>query len=175
MIDPARDAVAGEWKHTGRKLISPSGPPQFARLKIPYTPPDEYVLNIEGLKHGKWLLGVGLPVAPGQCLVTIDVWPEKGFITLLEKVDGKAIVTHRGKVLKENDSNTIVCEVRRSGVKVVCNDITIVQWQGNGASLSINNPVWEVNAPTSIFLTSSNSRFVFRRIELTPLSSQGQR
>src|SRR5215469_15162074 len=44
VIDPRRDAVAGNWRRDGEALFAPGAP--LARLQIPFSPPGNYRLEI---------------------------------------------------------------------------------------------------------------------------------
>ncbi len=51
LLDPARDAVHGAWKREGGDLVS-DGSVAYARLRLPYQPPEEYDFRIEFTQRG---------------------------------------------------------------------------------------------------------------------------
>jgi hypothetical protein len=176
MIDPKQDAIEGEWTLDGAVLVSPPVP--WARIQIPYTPPDEYDLTVTvERKEGDNCVGIGL-VHGGTFAVFIDGFPELGGKTGLDLLDGvvfdKSPAAVKGLILKNNVPSTVVIAVRKTGVTVTVDSKIIVNWQGNYRQLT-PSPVWKPRDPKMLLVGAFGSRTLFSKISVVTISGQGKR
>ena len=176
MIDPKQDAIEGDWTLSGDVLVSPPVP--WARIHIPYSPPDEYDLTVTvERKDGDNCVGIGL-VHGGPFAVFIDGFPELGGKAGLDLLDGivfdKSPAAVKGLILKNNVPSTIVVAVRKSGVTVTVDSKVIVTWQGNYRQLT-PSPVWKPRDPKMLLVGAFGSRTLFSKISVATVSGQGKR
>jgi hypothetical protein len=117
LIDPKRDAVSGEWSFVGKALVFEPG--RFARLQIPYEPPDEFDITVVAeRKSGTDGFYVGLARGSNQFYVAIDDW--MGTLAGIGWVDGKLTKDNetatKGKFLSVGKASTIACAVRKDSI-----------------------------------------------------------
>lgn len=178
MVDPKLDAVGGTWALEGGVLVSAKE--EWARIQLPYTPPDEYDLTVVvERKEGTDVLGIGL--AQGRTLFSlwVDGFPAKGGLSGLDKLDGLLIENQTGTVkgmqLKNDVPSTVVVAVRRGGVKVQIDGKTLLAWQGPYSRLG-PSPVWQARDPKAPLLVGAfGCRYHFSKIQLTAVSGQGRK
>jgi serine/threonine protein kinase len=171
-IDPARDSVVGDWRLEGASLITPEE--KWGRLQIPFSPPDEYCLELTAQRQsGRDSLAVGLVVGRRQVSVTFDGWPNQGPATVLETVDGPYPLGNetalKTAVFTTAEPLTMLITVRKSHITVACNGRLLIDWKGDIDRLGL--PVmWEVPARDQLFIGSFKSRFRISKMRLVPLS-----
>jgi hypothetical protein len=173
-IDPAQDSFAGDWVVTGGNLLCTKKVP-WARVQVPYLPPDEYDLTIVvERKEPGGSLHFGLARGTIQFMVAL----EGGNGTGLEILDGKLAKDNetavQGSVLAANKPSTVVCSVRKEGVTVTIDDRKIVDWKGPFSRLK-NFPEFQVPNPRALCIGSYGAVCVFTKVALTPVSGQGKR
>jgi hypothetical protein len=120
LIDPEKDAVAGQWKLSadGLALVSPKG---VTVLELPYAPPEEYDFEIEftprndGMNVNQYLVAAGHPFA----------WK---LIYGFDLLDGKRAVAGRTEAkvqkmmpIKTGQRCTSRVEVRRGSLRALIN------------------------------------------------------
>jgi hypothetical protein len=177
MIDPRLDSVEGEWTLEGSALVSPAVP--WARLQIPYSPPDEYELTVVAeRKTGNNSLGIGLVRGTISFAVHIDGFPGIGGKTGLDSLDGMVLEKNpasvNGLFLKDGTPFTIVVAVRRGGVTLSVDGKTILNWQGNYNRLS-QSPVYKARDGRMLLVGAYESRYQITRITLLPISGPGKK
>jgi len=174
LIDPGRDTVRGTWRKTKAGLISPLK--DYARLRIPYVPPEEYALTMVVTQlDGKETLVIGLVAAGRQCMVSLDAG-KTGDIVGLDLIDGKPYsanaTTRRGKLFVRGKTNRLAVTVKKSGITVTCNDRPIVNWRGDVRRLSLHQ-AWQVGDGRVLFVGDYNTSFLIHSITLTPITGDG--
>jgi len=178
MIDVKIDAVGGAW--TLENGVLASGTEEWARIQMPYTPPEEYDLTlVVERREGMDSLGIGLGQGKTVFSVWVDGFPAKGGMTGLDKLDGMLIENNpasvKGKFLTNNKPSTIVVAVRKSGVTVTIDGKSVLTWQGNYSRLGMS-PVWQQRDPKAPLLVGAfGSRYYFTKIYLTPVTGQGKK
>ena len=136
LIDPARDAIRGNWAVEDGALVSPNSRP--AILEIPVKPPAEYELTavVEELQ-GTDSFNMGLIV--GESGVTAVIAGQRGTYSGLNLVKGRLGKVNEtrspGPVLQPG-RNTIVFRVTPSSLQVECNGKVVIQWTGASGDLS---------------------------------------
>lgn len=178
LIDPAKDAIVGEWELDGAGLVS--SVTQWARIQIPYLPPDEYDLTLVAeRKEGHDALAIGLTYKDVNFALWIDGFPNKNGLSGLDLLEGSLIEVNPASVQGIHVVNdkplTIGISVRKRGVTVMLNDRPLLQWRGEYSKLS-PSPVWTARDPRiPLFVGADSSRVRFSKIVLTPVSGQGKR
>lgn len=168
IIHPPRDQILGEWEVQNGHLISPKGRP--IRLEVPVIPPESYVLTavVERI-DGRDSINFGLVVGGRGVSVVLDGYG--GSTSGLNRLDGKTgdvnETTHRGRVLTDEGTNTIVCTVGPKSVQVECNGTTIIDWQGDPQRLSRDRR-WKTGRPDHLMVGCWDTRFRISRLELVP-------
>jgi len=176
MINPPRDTIVGEWKMNGTALASL--PVERARLQILFPIPrgQEYRLTADLERmQGEDGLGIGLVVDGSQTRAIFDGFAST--CTGLDTIGGvrfdKNDTALRGKFIPLHEPMHIVCEVRRTHVRVECNGRTLIDWEGPASQLDVVNDS-RVPNPACLYLTTTKSVFEFRKLELEPLPAESQ-
>ncbi|OAI55012.1 hypothetical protein AYO44_13745 [Planctomycetaceae bacterium SCGC AG-212-F19] len=172
LIDPQKHAVLGQWRFDGSVLVSPLSDP--AILVIPHNPPQEYELEIKAKKLDNDSFQVGLVAADSQFRAVFDAWPGHGVLSGLENINGKGVrdngVSHVGSVFPRNQVVTILCSVRKPGVRLTCDGKTVVDWKGDFKSLSLGGPFNDYpQLKNKLFLASWRTGFHIQKLVLRPL------
>lgn len=170
-IDLRRDLVEGDWKLDERGLHS-SGT-AFARVELPYDPPDEYLLTVvaEGESELKDL-GAMLVVGGRQVMSVVDGF--QGLTTGLQLVEGKLADVNgtsrwrASRLFEQGRPNTLVYIVRRDSVRVVRDGAVVIDWSGDPSTLSIYDN-WKLRNAGHLSLQAYDTPFRVTRLELTPL------
>lgn len=174
-INVSTDVVQGEIRRENGILITSGGRPDLATL--PTEVPLEYDLELQVTRTLKPEgIMVGLVVDGRQCMVTIDGFPESGFRSGLDLIDGIRIDNPRadvvkGPLLKNDQLSTILCQVRRRSVTVLCDQRPVVQWQGDPSRLSLF-PLFDVPDENMLFVGSWEGHFRISKIMLTPVAGE---
>lgn len=174
LVDLGIDAIAGIWERRGVSLVTPSSP--FARLQLPYLPPSEYDLRLTvERKGGDNSLNIGLSAGDRQFSMIVD-GGKGGEFGGLDLVDRKPffenMTTYRRIMLPVNERRTIVCSVRRAGVRVTIEDQKVVEWQGSFAALSLFGD-WAIPERRGMFIGAFSSAFEIHAILLIPYMGGG--
>jgi hypothetical protein len=150
-------------------LVSPDEP--HARLQIPYELPEQYRLEIVvERKSGKNGVAVGLSGGGSAFIVEIDGW---GCVASgLQWLDGKGgwgnETTRKGELLTTGKPSTIVCDVRRTGVRVSVDGQEIINWAGDFKRLSMHQS-WAAPKRNRPFVGAYESAIVIHKLVLTSL------
>ena len=174
LIDVNRDSVAGEWALNSRALLC-NQKARFARIQIPYEPPDEYDVSLVVERKDGFEVYLGLSRGPSQFYLAIDDWG--GTLTAIGWIDGKHTRENenlfRGRVLTNDKPSTVLCSVRKEGVSVTIDGKKITSFKGSFNRLS-NSDVLGMPNPRAMFLGCNDGRCTFSRATLTPVSGQGK-
>ena len=170
LVDPGRDAVLGDWSFAGSSLVT--SPLETARLQIPFEPPADYELRIvaQSKVQPTGALFIGLIVGGRQTSIAMDGW--NGQTSGMHLLDGNAAAFNsskrEGKAFGDGEPKEIVCTVHPGSVAARCGALTIVEWRGDSAKLSME-PRMEVPNARQLFLAGWDGRFLISKIELTPI------
>lgn len=177
LIDPKRDTVQGEWKLEGGALLCVRKLP-WARLQIPYIPPDEYDLTLVAERQ-EGLEAINIGLARGATLfhVVLDGFAFKGLQSGLSTVDGKWAdaneTTVKGQLFTNGTPSTVVCSVRKEGVKVTVDGRKVIDWTGEYKRLGNIKPL-EMPEPRALYIHSYQCVYRFSRYELRAVSGLGK-
>lgn len=176
LIDPKRDTVLGEWVVDGGTLACTT-PVSDARLQIPYIPPAQYNLTFTFNCSGRHHLSIGLAGPESQFGVTLDNFPQVGWLSGLELIDGKRIDANEtkveGQLLTKKGPVTVLCQVRRRNVRVMLDGKMIINWTGDLKRLSVVG-FNTVPNDRALFVSAWASKVTVTKLLLTPLSGQGK-
>jgi hypothetical protein len=181
LIDLKQDAVLGEWSLENGALVSPSIK-DYARVRIPYAPPEEYDLELVVRREGAMeALSIGLVGGGRQFLLTVDAKHYENaklihpVCTLLRAIDGtwdpKAVYPR--PVLRGDGPVTILCSVRKDRVDVSVDGQRVLLWNAEYARVSLP-PAWTVPTKQTLLLGVFECRYVIRKIVLRPVSGAGK-
>lgn len=178
LIDPKQDSVDGEWTVEGRVLVCAQKRP-WARIQIPYTPPDEYDLTIVAeRKEGLEAINIGLVRAGSLFHAVVDGFAFKGLQSGLSTIDGRTAdnneTTVRGQLLANDVASTVVCSVRKEGVTMTVDGKKIFDWKGDYKRLG-NHPALRMPRADVLYLNAFNCIYRFSKISLTAVSGQGKK
>jgi hypothetical protein len=176
-LDPAKDGVAGTWKLENGVLISPQE--RFARIQIPYLPPEEYDLKIVGerkSRSGAGGLYVGLVHGERQVGAEVD---SGGEMTRLLLIDGKmmesfpGVDSNKGSRFEDGRTHTMLYKIRNNRVQVLVDDKLVVDWAADYGKISVHSS-WRAKDPRQLLLGGHEATFHIRQILLTNVTGTGK-
>lgn len=181
LVDPGKDAVVGEWVFEGTTLVCAKAV-SAARIQIPYIPPEEYDLSVVlERKSGSQGANVGLSNGTVQFHLVIDSFEQNKYASGLSLIDGRLPIlpirnetTREGALLPKDRPVTIEAFVRKTGVKMVADGVTIFDWSGDLSRLS-NLDQLKVPNPRTLYLCGWDAKYHFSKMVLTPISGKGER
>jgi len=178
-IVPAEDAVEGRFERRSGAIVTPPGQ-AWARLQVPYVPPEEYDLTlIVERKAGNNSLNLGLSNGTRQFMVILDGGGPEGWgFSGIDFVDGKPFfdntTTYAGPLLPEKVRVKVNCAVRKSGVRVQVQDRSVIRWNGDVDKLFVAD-MWEVPAPNTLILGCFESQFRIHGLWIEFVSRPGKK
>lgn len=181
VLNAARDSQRADWKLTPQGLLTPRYP--VARISIPVTPPDKYVLSatVERQEGGQDIF-FGLPVGKHTCAVLID--GVRGFEAGVDHLDGKRFddamnLTHRNygaHVLPDKKSVKVRCYVLPDTIVCTCDGQDLIRWHGDPRRLSLEPSYLPANYSATdreqLWLGCFNTSFLIRELKLEPLTPE---
>jgi serine/threonine protein kinase len=175
LIDPEKDAVAGEWKRDSRGLTGDKD--YSARIEIPYQPPEEYDYRIEfSTEHKPG--GVCQRIVQGTQACDWKLFSGGGHLVGLEMLNGQSIgdrtnpTAARVAKAKAGHRYTSLVEVRRGSLRAYLDDQLVLQWKIDNSRLSVH-PYWKARNPTLIGM-GCEVRATFHRIEVREVTGKGK-
>jgi hypothetical protein len=174
LLDPAKDAVAGFWTMADGVLTSPKLP--FARLQLPYLPPEEYDLAVTAeRREGGDSLNLGIVAGRKQAVLVLD-GSASGDTTGLDVIGVKWFMdnatTYKGKLLAPGKKSFIAVSVRRSHFHVSVDGKTVIDWKPDYGSLSLFKE-WTVWSRRALFVGSFDTSFRIHEFTVTPHGGEG--
>src|SRR6185295_14259737 len=152
-------------------LISPSIG-QRTRLQIPYTLPEQYVLEAEVERvAGKDCLKFGITVDGIPVMCQLEGGNSR--VSGQELIDGKYAVNaesparYSQPVFHPGKTTSVRITVRIRTVKVECDDKLIVDWNDDPKRFSLGT--WSVPNPRKLWLGSWESSYRISKLTVTPL------
>jgi len=172
-IDPEKDAVQGTWRSLDGKLVSPTDP--YARLQVPYAPPEEYDLHlvVERNKQSPESINLGLVAGGTRVMVFIDGWDATRSCLGCLRGATAAEASYQGKILEEDRPNTILCSVRKDRLTVIVNGKTIIDWEADYRRASLE-PVWMTPHSKALVVGSYRTVYQISKILLVPVTGEGK-
>lgn len=176
LIDLKQDIVEGEWTVMEGALVCTQKRP-WARVQIPYAPPDEYDLTLVAeRREGLEAINIGLARGDRQFHAVVDGW--SGTMSGLSMIDNRWAsgneTTARGRLLENGKPATIVVRVRNEGVSMTVEGKTVFDWKGDYSRLGNIQPL-TVPEKRGMYLNSFNSVYHFTKMNLRTVSGTGRR
>lgn len=169
LIDPERDAVAGDWRLTDEGLLSPIG--GEVRLQVPVSPPEDYELRLTAARiSGNDSLSIGLLIDGRQTAIALDRFD--GTQSGMQRIDGentdRNCTIKPGRVFSDEQPKEVICVVHSNSVRVTCGDRVLVDWHGDAQRLSLEP---HLNTPDAMCLLVNawNTEYRISKYELRPL------
>lgn len=131
LVNPERDKLNGKWERDGTAIrISEAN--GLSRLVIPSDVPAEYKLTMRVAREGdgEKELDVSLPFANSQADVVIDGAGTSGMHVDFRNTP-ENMTTYREPVMADATPVDLTFFVRRTGLKVMSGEKTIIDWVGN--------------------------------------------
>jgi hypothetical protein len=172
-INPPRDQVRGEWKMENGNLITARN--EAATLVIPFPVPAEYTLTVVAERiAGNGSLNIGLVVGGRQTMLALEGWGimASGLNTVGGRTADSNATTFKSPVFPPGKPGTIVCSVRRSGVRVSCNGRPVMDWSGDPEQLDLDRRFWTDIPAGQLFLGAWSGTFRVSKMELAPLAAK---
>ena len=176
-IDPKVDGVKGTWTLEGRFL---TGREEGAMtLMVPYVPPDEYDLTAVLTRRGGGdAITIGLVGGGSQFNLILDGHAGVGGLSGLELIDGKYVNQHtesvKGRLVNMDQTVTVLCSVRKTGVTVMLDGKKLVEFLGNYNRLGLST-FYHVPNPKALILGGWGGKIEINKLYLNPVSGQGKR
>ena len=165
LINPQRDAPAGNWAFKDGVLVGASpGPSQAILIEVPYEPTvAEYDLIISATREGVGAWTVGLQVQGSPCVFLMNTL-ENMELYGLSDVDGKPgaqnETTKYMAGLPKGTPFEIRCRVRQKSVAADANGETVVDWKGDVSRLTMPQDIKPPNPKTlSLLVQGGTVRF----------------
>ena len=171
MINVNRDVLDGTWRFDGAELLSPSKT-IIALVQIPYSPPEEYELQImlTPLDRSRGHFNFGLIAGGHPFTIALNV---KETNVLIEMVDGKSLYFPQGgAVLLSGKKNVVTTAVRDNTVTVTVNGRIAVKWRGDYRRLSAHE-AWRSRDGRALWIGSGRRSHRIHSITLTPITGRG--
>ena len=170
LIDISQHTVSGKWQLANDVLTADAS--AIGQLELPFAVPEQYELAIDvaGIRGENGIV-IGLPIAGRHVVVVIDGWSARA--SGIEVLDGRPADRNEtavyGRTLFSDKPNVVRCLVGKASIRVIHNEQTLVDWQGDVARLTFPD-AYERPRQSSIFLASNTTAFQVTRLELTPHS-----
>lgn len=167
LVNPKKDILEGMWEKSGNRVICSNG--KFARLELPYEPPDEYDL--------KAVLETGTPTEA----VVLGVFRGRGFAVSLYVGDNRAgiftsgsAVDIPGTALPADRANTLILQVRLNSVSVLVNDKLCLEWKPDPKTLAPNG-FWAPRNQKQLGVGCNGPKATFTSVGVVDVSGRGKR
>ncbi|MEZ6121731.1 MAG: hypothetical protein R3C49_00990 [Planctomycetaceae bacterium] len=166
VIDPAIQAVAGEWKQSEDSVSVAAA--NGARLALPVTPTGDYDLRVSFTRQsGQNSVGVIVVHGGRQVAVEVDAWGMN--LSGLQNLSGRTIrdnETRRPDMRLENGRRyTLTVEVRRQRIRALLDDTEIAAHTTDGSDLSLPD-LWAMPDSARPGLIAWNSATVFHAVDV---------
>ena len=177
-IDPAKQAVAGEWAKAGMELSVRAA--QGSRLALGNAPPGEYDLRASFTrKTGQHSVGLIVVHGGRQVVFEVDAWGSN--LAGFQDIGGKSIrdnPTRRTNVKLENNKRyTITVEVRKGELRGLLDGQELAKFATDGTNISLPD-VWKFPNRDQLGLVAWEADTTFHTVEIrslngTPLAVTG--
>ncbi|HLF93455.1 MAG TPA: protein kinase, partial [Planctomycetota bacterium] len=177
LIEFPKSAVWGTWTVQDGKLLSDREP--FARLEVPYSPPEEYdVRLIFSRLSGSGEVSLILPVR-GRRSFSVDLGGWRNTANSLQAFRGTRRPDHAAssvsaRALENDRPYELVVLVRKDGVRAKLDGAEFLPGKVDVNDLSLD-PCWALRTANVFGLGTNESPTVFQRLDLVTLSGQGSK
>ncbi|MDB5346799.1 MAG: hypothetical protein JWP89_5176 [Schlesneria sp.] len=171
LVNPERDKLNGKWERDGTAIrISEAN--GLSRLVIPSDVPAEYKLTMRVAREGdgERELNVSLPFSNSQADVVFDGAGTSGMHVDFRNTP-ENITTYREPVMVDDTPVDLTFFVRRTGLKVMNGEKTIIDWVGNPLRATWH---WGRTVPQGrLAIGCWNQKFRFEKLVLEQLPPSG--
>jgi hypothetical protein len=167
LVNPERDKLNGKWERDGTAILIAEAN-GLSRLVIPSDIPAEYKLTMRVARvgDGERELDVSLPFANSQADVVFDGAGTSGMHVDFRNTP-ENMTTYREPVMADATPVDLTFFVRRTGLKVMSGEKTIIDWVGNPLRASWH---WGRTVPHGrIGIGCWHQKFRFEKLVLEPL------
>ncbi len=176
MIDPTRHSVWGTWTRQDGKLVSDRE--KFARIEVPYVPPEEYDVRLVFQRRGG-TDAVGVILSRAGRSFSWEMGGLGNTVMSFESVrDARPYenpTSARSARALENDRPyTAIVQVRKEGVKATLDGQVVAELKTDGSNLSLD-ACWALRAPVPMGLCSNESPTEFHSVDLLEVNGRGRR
>ncbi|MBI5395018.1 MAG: hypothetical protein HZA91_06940 [Verrucomicrobia bacterium] len=175
LIDPAHDTVAGQWTASGGVLTC--APERFARIEIPFEPPEEYDFAITFCRQdGRETVAqfISHRGRPQMWNMACDHSTAFGFDVVAGKPATDNSTTFRpGTPLENGRGYRSVLQVRSDGVRAYLDGRLICHWRTDYRDASVT-PRWQLRRPNVLGVGAYQATTTFQRIELLEITGKGR-
>jgi serine/threonine protein kinase len=176
LVDPAKHSVSGNWQRNGQQLVAPET--VFARITVPFAPPEEYDLELQGMPiSGYNEIGIGLIAGGRQFMFKVDCFKNKGSFSGLALYNGKEPfengVSNQGQFLETGKTVRINIRVRKTGIDADIDGTSVLRWKGDLSLLSMPEKL-AMPDENSLFLSVQDTKFLIDHFQLTSVTGQGR-
>ncbi len=174
MIDLDRDTIAGQWKQVPGGITSDDA--KFARLVLPYDPPEEYDFRIDFTRtasNQESLLQI-FRLHQRRCAWVMNGW--KGTTCAFSLVSGKNGLDNgtgvKGIGLHAGERHSSVVKVRKDAIEAYVDGKLVTRYETDGSDLSLAKD-WNLNN-RPLGIGSFVSPTVFHAVEVVEISAKGK-
>jgi hypothetical protein len=171
LIDPQKDAVAGKWRIENSELISDSS--EYARIKIPYSPPEEYDLEFKFNRSGNDSTAIILSKPnTANFVFGLGWWGKFAGFGLVKGKDIHENSTASEVKLASNNAHACRIEVRDKSVKAYLNGKLITEYTNYQDLQCI--PGWVLPDKDVLGIGSSRTPTKFYQISIKEIRGKGK-
>src|SRR5262249_26286533 len=146
----------------------------YATVPLAYSPPAEYVVEMEVERIQGGGLIVGLAVEDRQFHLILDAFCQPSGLSNYTGPPGlRPDIRRIGAVLRNNHKHAVQCTVKKGSIKVVIDAEVLLDYRGPVEHLSLH-PRVRVPEKRCLFLGGTAGRFRIQKFELTPLTGHGR-
>ncbi|KPJ77904.1 MAG: hypothetical protein AMS14_00345 [Planctomycetes bacterium DG_20] len=179
LVDPATDAVEGNWRRTGSApaLLSPT---TDGRIMIPVSPRGSYEFEVRFVRtSGELVVGFILPVGYTGFVLALSHW--RGQSHGLELINGNNASTNATTVKPGTLQNgreylvrvSVVVGGDQVQIRVTLDGKPLIAWQGPPSALSVSAN-WRLPYRGCFGVGTNDSTAVFRSVRLKMLSGEAR-
>ena len=171
LIDP-KDASQGTWTNNDGGLVSNGA--GWARIQIPYQPPDEYDLRVSFTRTGgKSCVFLVLANPHHQFLYAMGDWDNTifGFEVIKKAWDNENPTTLK-RGLETGRKHSCVIKVRKESISVLFDEISVLDYKTDFSDWSMD-PAWSLHDNRALGVGSRGSPTIFHSIEVVEISGPG--
>ena len=168
LVDTNKNAFNGTWKKEGGNLVSSTQ--AFSRIQVPYSPPEEYDLQVDLTRiSGQQDISIGLVYRGKQCHVALDRYNGKQSDLMVDmRTNTNGVARFSGKAIDVGERHTVTCEVRKDHVRVLLGDKELLTYRGE-PSWSGMNEFWRVSDRDALMVGAHQTLVHIHAIKLTPV------
>ncbi len=175
LIEFPKSSVWGTWTVQDGRLIS--GRESFARIEIPYSPPEEYDVRLVFSRlAGAGEVSLILPTGGGRSF-SVDLGGWRNTANALQAFRGARRPDHAasavsGRALENDRPYELVVRVRKDGVRAKLDGREFLPLKVDLNDLSLD-PCWALRTADVFGLGTNESPTVFQQLDLLALSGKG--